>query len=406
MEHHSTMKRLSVVLAVLFGLLIGFRAFPDSNSGSSIGIQNGGSSIGAAAVLNCSTNMTCAVSGGIVSISASSSAGIAFSVITGGINSAAPMVVNTGASISATGTGTILGCTQDVSNNLTCGGSLAAGTGSTSGKLNLPGKTSHAVSAITVDDSNTATTVKLPNDVTAGLYLPTTTGATPAAGCAQFNGTSTQITSTGTSCGGGAGGATATGVYVSYMSMLWGPIYPATVPPAAASWSAGGATSTLADISGGGEAFTSPIPQTPGGWWEAAAGSTFTLTMNLYAVYAGSGVVGMFCSDSSGNAALFHVSQGSALSVSHWTGMQTGGTPAFVSSLASVTMVNVHFLRMVVTSTNRTYYYGDEAGTHFVQLTQEGNTAFVTCTRVGFHGYGDATRPSLGTVVSLTNTTP
>lgn len=215
MEHHSTMKRLSVVLAVLFGLLIGFRAFPDSNSGSSIGIQNGGSSIGAAAVLNCSTNMTCAVSGGIVSISASSSAGSAFNTITSGTNSTAAMVVNTGASLSATGTGTILGCTQDVSNNLTCGGSLAAGTGSTSGKLNLPGKTSHAVSAITVDDSNTATTVKLPNDVTAGLYLPTTTGATPAAGCAQFNGTSTEITSTGVGCPAGSGGGATVGTFAS-----------------------------------------------------------------------------------------------------------------------------------------------------------------------------------------------
>lgn len=95
--------------------------------------------------------------------------------------------------------------------NLTGTGSLSSGQGSgTTGQVQITGATSGVASTITVDATNTATTVKLPNDATAGLYIPSTTSATPTSGCAQFNGTSTELTSTGVACG-GAGGLTCAG---------------------------------------------------------------------------------------------------------------------------------------------------------------------------------------------------
>ncbi len=90
-------------------------------------------------------------------------------------------------------------------------GSFTTGKGGgTTGALDMVGATSGATSTITVDASNTATTVKLPNDATVGLYAATSPTATPAAGCAQFNGTGTEATSTGTPCGSGTGSAGAT----------------------------------------------------------------------------------------------------------------------------------------------------------------------------------------------------
>ena len=97
-----------------------------------------------------------------------------------------------------------------INGNLAVTGSVSSGTGSgKTGVLNLTGKTSGKASSITVDDSNTATTAKMPNDSTAGLYLATVTSATPASGCAQFTGTGTQTSSTGTACGSGGGGGAA-----------------------------------------------------------------------------------------------------------------------------------------------------------------------------------------------------
>lgn len=98
-------------------------------------------------------------------------------------------------------------CTMDSSQNVVCGGSLSAGSGSgTTGKLELTGSTSGAASVLTVDDTNTATSIKFPNDATSGLRLATTPTATPASGCAEFSGTGTQLTSTGSACGSGGGG--------------------------------------------------------------------------------------------------------------------------------------------------------------------------------------------------------
>lgn len=97
------------------------------------------------------------------------------------------------------------GCTF-ITGALTCPGPITSGLGSgLTGALDVTGNTSGATSTITVDDANTATTVKIPNDATAGLYLPTSPTATPAAGCAQYSGTSTEVTSTSTPCGGGTG---------------------------------------------------------------------------------------------------------------------------------------------------------------------------------------------------------
>jgi hypothetical protein len=103
------------------------------------------------------------------------------------------------------GGGGISPCSVDVSGNLSCPGTIAAGVGSgLTGALDLTGKTSGATSSIAVDDNNTATIVKLPNDSTSGLYGVTSPTANPAAGCAQFNGTSTEATSTGIPCGSGS----------------------------------------------------------------------------------------------------------------------------------------------------------------------------------------------------------
>lgn len=104
-------------------------------------------------------------------------------------------------------------CTMDSSQNIVCTGSYTAGSGSgTTGRLSLTGATSAATSVLTVDDTNTATTVKLPNDATSGLYAATSTLATPASGCAQFNGTGTELASTGVACGSGGGGGSGSNI--------------------------------------------------------------------------------------------------------------------------------------------------------------------------------------------------
>ena len=91
---------------------------------------------------------------------------------------------------------------------MACPSSITSGLGSGStGAFDLVGKTSGATSTITVDDSNVATQVKIPNDATSGLYAVTSPSATPAAGCAQYSGTSTEATSTGSPCGSGGGGS-------------------------------------------------------------------------------------------------------------------------------------------------------------------------------------------------------
>jgi hypothetical protein len=115
--------------------------------------------------------------------------------------------IATTAFVNAEITNSFAGCTF-ITGSLTCPGSVTSGDGSGStGALDLVGKTSGATSTLTVDDSNTATQVKLPNDATSGLYFVTTTSPTPAAGCAQFDGISTEATSTSTPCGSGGGGA-------------------------------------------------------------------------------------------------------------------------------------------------------------------------------------------------------
>ena len=110
-------------------------------------------------------------------------------------------------------------CTMDSSQNIVCAGSFTSGSGSgATGAVDLVGKTSGATSTITVDDTNTATVVKLPNDATSGLYVPTSPTATPSAGCAQFSGTSTEVTSTATPCGSGGGGGTPGSTYFTYVN--------------------------------------------------------------------------------------------------------------------------------------------------------------------------------------------
>jgi len=103
------------------------------------------------------------------------------------------------------------GCTF-ITGALSCPGPISAGVGSgTTGALDLVGSTSSATSTVTVDATNTATVVKLPNDATSGLYVVTSPSATPTSGrCAQFNGTGTQIAPAPAACGTGSGGTGAT----------------------------------------------------------------------------------------------------------------------------------------------------------------------------------------------------
>jgi hypothetical protein len=137
----------------------------------------------------------------------------------GGGGGGGPTIAGTANQITATGAGcttpstatcTIAIATNPVlPGNPSTPGTFTSGVGSgATGALDLVGKTSGATSTVTVDDSNTATILKLPNDATSGLYAATSPTATPAAGCAQYNGTGTQAASTGTPCGGGTPGST------------------------------------------------------------------------------------------------------------------------------------------------------------------------------------------------------
>lgn len=70
-----------------------------SLSGSPFGVQQAGISQGAAVILNCSTNLTCTVSGGILSISSAGGSTVSFTNITSGNNTSAAMEVRTGATL-------------------------------------------------------------------------------------------------------------------------------------------------------------------------------------------------------------------------------------------------------------------------------------------------------------------
>jgi len=207
---------------------------------------------------------------------------------------------------------------------------------------------------------------------------------------------------------GGGGGATISGLYANYSSTDWSPLYQSTKPATTGSWTAGGSTSTLADITGGGLSFLSPAAQSPGGWTVATAGSTWTFTAFMPGSQAGTGALGLFCADNAGNASLYHKDNAS-LSVSHWTGMQNGGTPAFAGAVANNWNPQnwSGWMRMVVDSTNRSVWYSAN-GINWFEFVggRETKTSFVTCTKVGFEGYGDTVQGSISTILSVTNTTP
>ena len=205
-------------------------------------------------------------------------------------------------------------------------------------------------------------------------------------------------------------GATLSGLYAAYSSSNWGPIYPVTIPPVAGSWTAGGSASTLTNITGGGLTFKSGLSNSlASGYFEAAAGSTFTFTVLLTPSVANGGALGVFCSDVSGNASLLHYSSNApGISVSHWTGMQNGGTPAYQNSLLATTTLPfpLSWFRIQVTGGNRLYSYSTD-GQNWTQVATEASTAFVTCSNVGFHGFGDGTAlDSIATLVSVSNSTP
>jgi hypothetical protein len=135
----------------------------------------------------------------------------------GGGGGGGPTIAGTANEITVTGAGCTNPSTATCTISLPSGGSLpgnwstpgtfTAGSGSgTTGALDLVGATSGATSTVTVDATNTATTVKLPNDTTSGLYFVTTTSPTLNTNCIAGVGTGTQVTNAGAACGGGGGG--------------------------------------------------------------------------------------------------------------------------------------------------------------------------------------------------------
>lgn len=75
---------------------------PVSGAGSSQAWQNGGVALGTPTAVNCSTNTTCSLSNGILTLTASSSASTAWSAITGSASN-----TNTGFTLAPTATGTV-----------------------------------------------------------------------------------------------------------------------------------------------------------------------------------------------------------------------------------------------------------------------------------------------------------
>ncbi len=74
---------------------------------SSVTIQQAGTAQGNVATLNCSTNVTCSVSGGVATIAATSTASSSFAALTSATNTQAAMVVGTGGSLAPSGSGSV-----------------------------------------------------------------------------------------------------------------------------------------------------------------------------------------------------------------------------------------------------------------------------------------------------------
>lgn len=136
----------------------------------------------------------------------------------GGGGGGGPTIQGTANEIAVAGAGCTTGstatCTISIPTNpilpgnVSATGTISSGVGSgTTGALDLVAATSGDTSTVAIDDTNPGTVVKLPNDTTAGLYQATSPTATPAAGCAQYSGTGTQLPSTGVPCGTGTGTA-------------------------------------------------------------------------------------------------------------------------------------------------------------------------------------------------------
>lgn len=184
----------------------------------------------------------------------------------------------------------------------------------------------------------------------------------------------------------------------------------ANVPPLASFFTrAGRASTSLTDIAGGGLTFNTGASTVPGGFSLALLSTTsWTFSIQMPATTSASnGVLGLFCADNAGNAVLFHGGL-SLTSVSYWTGMQSGGTPSFISAhgQAPAWTVIPQFLQMKVASGTRTFSYSTD-GQNWTPYSTDGSTTQATCTRAGFQGVGDGTNfGSLGSIVGLINTTP
>jgi hypothetical protein len=359
--------KIVVSLFFALGLLLGWgiQLKADGGIGFSLIIQNAGTAQGGAVILNCDgSSVLCTYTGGKVTLSATAGAG-GITTLTGdgsaGPGSGSQVLTNTGMN------------------------GAAVPTSSTVSGTNAMGQFV----------SQTATTV------TAFLNLFTSSlqGLVPASG----GGTLNFLRADGTWAA-PPGGCTVVGMYLTCGGNQYGPVYPISSPPTAASWTNAGAVSTLSNITGGGLSFTSTATSTPSGWTIPAAGSTSTFTIQYSNVTVGGGL-GMFCTSTGGSSQLFHwAASGTSLSVSNWTAMNTT-TPGFINAPFSGTVATFPLIfRMQATGSALNFYYSPAQGMPFVlAYTTASVAAFTIC---GVEGYGTGSAASSATVVSVTNTTP
>jgi hypothetical protein len=326
-----------------------------------------------------------------------------------------------------------------INGNLVVTGTVSSGSGSgKTGILNLTGKTSGKSSSISVDDSNTATATKLPNDSTSGLYLVTSPTATPAAGCAQFNGTSTQAASTGTACGSGGGGATITrGVFASAPSCSASSLYFSTdislegqcngstyqwfwqgIPvtlPSLGSWTfqnQGGASQvtngiiTMTAPSGAGDSvrgYFVTLPSRPFTQDACFSGAISQDQFNQFGIYESDGTklltLGLQTGISGTGA---NADNSAAFAVSQWTNVTTFASRSGSTFWSTTSQMDHLCFRWNDDSTNNNWSFSVDGGASWNLLLTAGDTAFLTPTRIGF--FMDVNKQTGGISQSATTT--
>jgi hypothetical protein len=269
----------------------------------------------------------------------------------------------------------------------------------------------------------------LPNIDTTGLYIKDTGTATcptwvdsPTTNCHQLTGG----TPPGGGGGGGGGSTVSIGLYSALPSEADGAVYkttdgpytlygasgvwnafaydtPVSIPPSPTTLTAIGASGTIT-AAGGAWLVTSGTTGSYNAWTQSSPSVPYTLDL---------GSISLASTASPGNATSIGIalSDGSnyiliTFGYSGGGGLQYGiqyqsGLSGFVSDpfLASYfpMAAPIVFLRVVVDSTNRTYYVGD--GTTYTQFYQEAATNFITVSQVGIAMFNAGTPAGVGKVL-------